>query len=490
MLINKESTLVMAASKAGMDAKTARKYIKLGQLPSQVKEEHTWRTRKDPFERVWDEVLAFLKDNPGLEARTLFCHLQRQYPGRFKEGQLRTFQRKVKIWKALEGRGKEVYFPQIHYPGDLSCSDFTRMDDLGVRINGAAFPHMMFHFVLSYSNWETGTICFSENFESLSEGLQNGFWQLGKVSIRHRTDNLTAAVYSDLSKKEFNARYKALLKHYGLEGVTINAGRANENGDVEQSHHRFKRAVDQALMLRGSREFSSRQEYKRFIAKIFSQLNSARRERFLEELKHMKGLPKERLDDFKKLRLKVRPSSTISVNGNVYSVHSRLIREWVTVRLYPESIQVWYAQRMIESIARLRGEKRHHIQYRHIIGWLVRKPGAFDNYRYRDDLFPTTRFRMAYDWLREKNRFRAAKEYLQVLYLAATEDETKVDQALQILFDRAEMISSDAVKAILDSEQSQWSVEDVSVQDVDLLTYDELLYVGANEEVGYVSCQR
>ncbi len=490
MLINNEKTLAMAASKAGMDAKTARKYIKLGQLPSQVKQEHTWQTRTDPFESVWGEVLSFLQENSGLEARSLFDYLRRQYPGRFKDGQLRTLQRKVKIWRALEGPGKEVYFPQLYYPGVLSCSDFTHMDDLGVTINRVPFNHMMFHFVLAYSNWETGTLCFSENFESLSEGLQNAYWQIGKVAQKHRTDNLTAAVYSDLSKKEFNARYQALLNHYGVEGVTINAGRAHENGDVEQSHHRFKRALEQALMLRGSRDFSSIRQYKEFIAKIFNQLNSARKEHFLEELKHMKSLPKERLEDFKKLTLRVRPSSTISVNRKVYSVHSRLIGEQVGVRLYSESLQVWYAQRMIETIPRLRGDKPHHIQYRHVIGWLVRKPGAFENYRYRDDLFPTTWFRMAYDWLREKNPARASKEYLQILYLAATENETQVNLALQVLFDREETISSDAVKAILDSQKIEWSVHDVCVKDVDLSTYDELLYVPVSEEVEYVSCHR
>jgi len=483
MLINKEKTQAIAVSKAGIDEKTARKYLKLGRLPSQLKKDHTWRTRRDPFEEVWYEVLPFLEENPGLEAVTLFSYLQRQYPGRFVDGQKRTFQRKVKIWKALEGEGKEVYFPQVHHPGDLSSSDFTHMDDLGVTINGIGFSHLMFHFVLTYSNWETVTPCFSENFESLSRGLQNAFWQLGGVSQRHRTDNLSAAVYKDLSKKEFTSRYKALLKNYKLEGAAINAGCAHENGDVEQSHYRFKNAVDQALMLRGSRDFESRDQYETFIAKIFKQLNSGRRERFLEELKHLRQLPKMRLDDFKKIKVKVRPGSTISLRPNVYSVHSRLIGEWVEARLYPEFIEVWYAQRMIDRFVRLRGENRHHIQYRHIIDWLVRKPGAFENYRYRDDLFPCTTFRMAYDWLKEKHPAKASKEYLQILYLAAKETESEVEHALRTLFSKGEGISCDAVKSLLNSHQVEGfvSVPDVCVKDVDLSDYDDLLLVSTNE---------
>jgi ABC-type dipeptide/oligopeptide/nickel transport system ATPase subunit len=95
-----------------MDEKTARKYRRLGKLPSDIKAEHTWRTREDPFSEVWKEVKEKLEINPGLEAKTLFEDLQRRYPGQFADGQLRTLQRRVKIWRALEGPPKEVFFPQ------------------------------------------------------------------------------------------------------------------------------------------------------------------------------------------------------------------------------------------------------------------------------------------------------------------------------------------------------------------------------------------
>lgn len=491
MLINKEKTLAIAASKAGMDEKTARKYLKLEKLPSQVMKPHNWRTRKDRFEEVWQEVEPFFIENPGIEAKTVFNYLQRQYPGRFQDGQLRTFQRKVKVWRALEGASKEVFFCQKHYPGDLSCSDFTHMDDLNITIRGVLFSHLIFHFVLTYSNWETGTICFSENFESQSEGMQNALWRLGGIPKRHRTDNLTAAVYNDLFQREFTPRYQALLDYYGLTGVIINPGRANENGDVEQSHNRFKKAVDQSLMLRGSRDFSSRQEYSGFLTGIFKQLNAGRRERFQEELKVLAKLPKSRLDDFKNLKAKVGPGSTITVCHNVYSVPSRMIGEWVQVRLYSQFIEVWYAQRMIDRFDRLRGEKRHHIQYRHIIDWLVRKPGAFENYRYRDDLFPTTRFRMAYDALKLTNPGNASKQYLEILYLASKEMESRVDNALRILFDKGERISVYAVMDILnDSEPLKWSTSNVTVRNVNLCAYDQLLSATEQEEVTYGNCHQ
>lgn len=478
MLVNKEKSVSISASKAGMTVKTARKYLKSGKLPSQLKKARTWSTRADPFEGVWDEVIHFF-DNPGLESRTVFVYLQSKYPGRFQDGQLRTFQRKVKRWRALEGPGKEVFFPQKHYPGDLSSSDFTHMDDLCITINGAYFDHLIYHFVLTYSNWETGIICFSENFESLSQGFQKGFWELGGVTNRHRTDNLSAAVYRDLSRREFTPRYLALLRHYGLDGVRINPGCGNENGDVEQSHYRFKKAVDQALILRGSRDFSSRGEYEKFLRKIFKQRNAGRQERFKEELDHLRQLPHMRLDDFKKLEAKVSPSSTVSVCHNVYSVHSRLIGEWVGIRCYSEWIEVWYGQKMVDRLPRLRGEKGHHIQYRHIIEWLVRKPGAFDNYRYRDDLFPTTRFRMAYDCLKTNSPSKQAREYLEILHLAAVEMESEVDNVLRILLDRGDPLSVDTVRLLLDKNKHENQAEEwfqqVLVKKVDLSDYDQLL---------------
>jgi len=210
--------LMVAALKTGMDEKTARKYIRVGKLPSEVKESHTWRTREDPFEEIWGEVLEKLEVFPNLEAKTLFDALQRKYPGRFSDGQLRTLQRRLKMWRALEGPGKEVFFPQEHHPGVLGASDFTRMGQLGITIQGQPFDHMLYHFVLTYSNWETGSICFSESYESLSSGLQRALWKLGGVPKRHRTDSLSAALNNLSNPREFTQRYEGLLKHYKLEG--------------------------------------------------------------------------------------------------------------------------------------------------------------------------------------------------------------------------------------------------------------------------------
>ena len=476
--LQEKRTLGVAASKSGMDEKTARKYRNIGKLPSELKAERirTWRTREDPFGEVWEMIKSFLKNNSGLEAKTLFEHLQREYPGHFSDGQIRTFQRKVKNWRATEGPAREVFFPQVHKPGKLSQSDFTHMGKLGVTIGGVPFDHLIYHFVLTYSNWEAGTICFSESFESLSDGLQKALWRLGGVPEAHQTDRLTTAVNKPENPEEFTQRYKALLAHYRLTGRKTQPASPNENGDIEQRHHRFKRALDQALMLRGSRNFATRKEYEIFLEGLFTQLNSNRHDRFKEELSVLRSLPVEQLSACTKLTVGVGPSSTIRVKHNVYSVHSRLIREKVTVRLYAEHLEIWHGQSHIENIPRLRGSGNHHIQYRHIIDWLVRKPGAFENYRYRSDLFPTSRFRMAYDELKRHHAVaKAGKEYLLILKLAAKENESAVDDALRFLFDRNRPISAEIVKGLVLSDQKPAPVTDVKISAVVLHAYDCLL---------------
>lgn len=471
-------SLAISALQAGMDEKTARKYRDLDKLPSELKatSDRWWRTHADPFGGVWGELEPFFETNPGLEAKTVFNHLQRQYPGVFEEGQLRTFQRRVKIWRVSNGPHREVFFPQVHTPGKLCQSDFTNMGKLNISIAGQPFDHLIYHFVLTYSNWETGSICFSESFESLSEGFQNALMDLGGVPEEHQTDRLSAAVRKAGSPEEFTSRYQALLNHYGINGRKTQPSSPNENGDVEQRNHRFKKALDQVLMLRGSRDFASRGEYSSFLRQLFEQLNSGRQKRFSEDQAALGVLPSLRLDACTKFDVKVGPSSTIRAKKNVYSVDSRLIGEMVKIRLYAEYLEVWHGQKCLETIPRLRGSSCHHIQYRHIIDWLVRKPGAFENYRYRESVFPTSRFRMAYDSLRKTLSVSgSAKEYLKILHLAARESEIMVDNALLMLIDQNKAINFESVENVVKADIPVLSATCMTVDQVCLISYDQLL---------------
>ena len=479
-LVSTGYTLGMAAVKADMGETAAHKYISSGELPSELGSPHTWRTREDPFAAIWEKVRQHLEVNPGLEGKSLFEYLQRQYPGRFSDGQVRTFQRRVKVWRALEGSPKEVFFAQVYSPGELSESDFTWMNELGICLAGQPFDHLVYHFVLPYSNWETGSVCFSECFESLSRGLQNALWDLGGVTKAHQTDRLTTAVRATQDPEQFTQAYRGLLRHYGMEPKATQANSPHENGDVEQRHHRFKRAADQALMLRGSREFAERADYDAFLKELFAQLNAGRRERFAQEQAVLHRLPTHRLEACSTLpEVKVSGGSTICVKKNVYSVDSRLVGETVKVRVYAETLEVWYAQRCLETIPRLRGQGKHAINYRHIIDWLVRKPGAFEHYRYREDLFPSVRFRWAYDSLKAQHTVqKASKEYLAILQLAAVESESIVDEALECACAMGTGISFAWIQEIVENWKAQPTpTMQVCIPAVPLTDYDELLQV-------------
>lgn len=223
-LLAQETPLSQAASKVGIDPKTARRYRTMNQLPSDLPATpRTYRTRPDPFADVWNELEEQLRLAPRLQAKTLWDWLVRKYPDRFDQGQRRSLERRVKAWRATQGGGQEVFFSQVHHPGQLAASDFTSMNSLEVTIGGQRFDHMVYHFVLTYSNWESVTLCFSESFQSLSEGLQNALWELGGVPERHRSDRMSAAVNNLSESKAFTDRYEELLGHYGMTAEKINA---------------------------------------------------------------------------------------------------------------------------------------------------------------------------------------------------------------------------------------------------------------------------
>jgi hypothetical protein len=483
MLLRSEGSLGVAAIKAGMDEKTARKYRDAEALPSQLCREHDWRTREDSFEQVWPQIEGYLQINAGLEAKSVFAHLQRQEPGRFADGQLRTLQRRFRRWRARSGPAREVFFPQTHQPGQLAESDFTDLSSLGVSLAGRPFDHLIYHFVLTYSNWETVTICFSESFEALSSGLQNALWALGGVPRAHRTDCLSAAVHDLDQPQVFTERYQALLRHYQLEPERTNPAAPHENGDIEQRHWRFTRALDQALMLRGSRDFTGRAEYAAFLQGLLQQLNAGRQARLAEEQPQLAPLPARRCEDYTRLEVRVGRFSTIRVQRNTYSVHSRLIGERLRVHLHADYLELRYAQQVLECLPRLRGHGRHRIDYRHVIDWLVRKPGAFAHYRYRDELFPTTGFRRAYDQLCDDHAAAVAtRHYLALLQLAAQRSQDQVEALLEQRLASGEPLDPDQLAAALPTGPTpdrRREVLRLHVAPVDLRQYDALLSVAA-----------
>jgi transposase len=476
--LNEGETLERAALKSAMSEKTARRYRegapRKGALPRRA-----YRTRVDPFEAVWAEVEALLEAAPGLEAKTIFERLQERPEVSFTEGQLRTLQRKIRRWRAVRGPQKEVMFPQQHRPGEYGQSDFTSMNDLGITIGGEPFEHLLYHFVLPYSRWETGMVCFSESYESLIAGFQRAVGELGRVPRKHRTDNLSAATH-DLKdgRRAFNERYLGAMAHYGVEADRNTPGRAHENGSVEQAHHRFKRAVEQALLLRGTRDFAERASYEAFLREIFAGRNK-RRTALGDDLREMNELPPMRIEDFRRERVRVTRFSTIRAAENTYSVSSRLIGEEVELRLHAESIEVWHAEEQVAIIERQRGRGNVAIDYRHVIWSLVRKPGAFARYKYREALFPTLTFRRAYDALLERRGSAADLEYVRILHLAASTSEAAVEAALEELLERGQLHDYAQVRTAATPEPVE--VPQCSIEPPDLRTYDAITALGGEQ---------
>ncbi len=479
MEYQKSGNIEIAALKAGMHRETASKYIHGGSLPSEGKLDREWRTRPNPFSGHWPEVAAMLEEAPELEGKALFEWLVERYPGCYEEGQLRTFQRHVRDWRTLYGPEKEVYFQQEHIPGRRMSTDFTHMNELKLTIGGEVFEHMLCHTVLTYSNWQWATICHSESLLALQAGLQATLLQLGRVPVEHWTDHSTAATHrlsrNDHGGRGFNTAYLKIMKHFGIQPHTINKARPHENGDIESANGVLKRRVNQHLLLRGSRDFEDFDVYRHFLEQIFHKANGLRRRRFLEEHAVMKPLEAPLLSEYTEEKVFVSRWSTIQTDRRVYSVPSRLIGEQVRVRRHEQRVEVFVGNSKQLQMPRLTGKSLHAINYRHVIEWLVRKPGAFAQYRFREELFPSLTFRRAYDRLADVCNPRTADlEYLRILRQAARTLECEVEKILLELEARGLAPRWDTLMEFWPDPQAP-DIPDLAALTVELSAYDELL---------------
>jgi len=464
-----------AALRAGMHRNTATKYLKSGLLPSEAKQPRTWRTRKDPFEADWPELVVRLEDAPELEAKALFEDLLSRKPEVYHPGQLRTFQRHVKEWRARYGPDREVFFPQVHRPGEAAQTDFTWADSLGITIAGQPYPHLLCHFVLPYSDWSWATPCRSESMAALSEGVQAALSRLGRSPQWHQMDNSSAATH-DLStgKRGFNEEYLALMSHYEMRPRSIGIGKSHQNGDVEAQNGSLKRSLEQHLLLRGSRDFADREEYLTWLAGVLEKRNQLRERRLAEELAVMRPLPVHRLPSFSVIETRVGPGSTIRARSHTYSVPSRLKGERVRVHVHDDRVEVFHGGSRQLVVERARGRGAYRIQYRHVIESLVRKPGAFRGYRYFDALFPTEVFRRALETLDEGlSQWQANVNYLRVLRLAARTMEADVAAALSEVLDAGELPLFERIESLVAPREP--SLPEVEIPAVELDGYDGLL---------------
>ena len=490
----KDKTQELAAAKAGISERSARR-IESGTtvtLPSQAPRRY-WRARADPFEDVWEsEVVPLLKSAPTLMAVTLLRKLQDDHPGRFPDGMLRTLQRHVRQWRALKGPDKEVFFPQDHSPGQQGLSDFTATGKLRVTIVGAAFAHILYHFVLAFSRWEyVEVVEGGESFEALSKGLQNALWQAGGAPQEHRTDSLSAAFKNLAEEQDFTVRYTALLDHYGLAGTRNNRGVSHENGSVESSHRYLKEAIEQALLLRGHRDFSDRCAYEGFVREVVMRRNRRNAAAFGVERERLQDLPVRRSSDFIEEQAMVTRSGTFTVRAILYSAPSRLIGHLLKVRLYSDRLDCYLSGTVVLTLAR--GTRAAHstrgrqLDYRHFIASLKRKPQAFKGLVFRDDLFPREAYRRTWEQLELKLTQRQACQAIVALLEMAAHDgvEAVLAQRLDALL--AAGVLPDVKRLREEFMPREAEVPVVTVEIPPVSRYDALLPSAQDAELAQVA---
>jgi transposase len=420
-----------AAAKAGFSERTARR-VDNG-AAGRANKERDWRTRPDPFAAVWPEMIGQLERDPSLSALTLLEWAQERHPGEYPDKLLRTLQRRVKAWRARFGPDKEVMFPQAHGPGLKGLSDFTQLKRVAITIGGKVLKHRLFHFRLAYSGWSyLRVVLGGESYTALAEGVASALERLGGVPSEHRTDSLSAA-FKNLDADEqadVTGRYEAFCHHYAMTPTRNNPGRGHENGSVESPHGHLKRRIRQRLSLRGSCDFDSVADYQAFLDRVVAASNRRNAKRIAAERAALAPLPRTRGVDYSEAIVRVTTSSTFTLRRALYSVPARLIGERLRVHIYDDRLVLHHGGRELMQLPRLRpgpdGARRRSIDYRHVIGWLARKPRALTGLAFRDDLLPDAAWRDIYRRLsQELDAATVAKRVVGALKLAAADDNAE-----------------------------------------------------------------
>jgi len=443
-----------SAAKVGISVSSARRIESQVTLPSQRPARH-WRTRADPLGSVWEsEVIPMLESAPALMAITVLEELQRRHPGQFADSLLRTLQRRVRQWRALNGQEREIFFAQEHPPGRLGLSDFTVCDELGVIVDGQALPHRLYQFTLAHSGWRHARLTLGgESFQALTAGLQDALWMAGGVPEEHRTDSLSAAFNNLAEQEELTRRYSDLCQHYGMRASRNNRGESHENGAIEARQGSLKVALEQALLLRGTREFADLSAYEQFVADTVRRLNARCARAWEGERASLKPLPARRTTDFEEVDARVSKFGVFTAKSVMYSVPSRLAGHLLKLRLYSAHIEAWLGGVKVFECERLYANTRDRhpkrIDWRHMLPSLKRKPGAFARWVLRDAMFPRSEYAQAWERISGQLPERTAcRLMVELLDLADRINVvTELAQELSALRERGELPDIDKLRA-------------------------------------------
>jgi hypothetical protein len=473
----------VAAAKAGFSSASGYRIADDPRLPSQKKTARG-RRRPDPLAEVWDgEIVPILKAAPGIRAIAVLEEIRRRHP-EISPGIRRTLERRMRAWRALAGPEQDVIFRQEHEPGRLGLSDFTDTSVLGIMIVGVALEHRLYHFRLAFSGFEHAHVVLGgESFVALAEGLQNALWALGGVPLEHRSDSLSAA-FCNLdhdAREDLTQRYQGLMRHYDMTPTRNNRGVAHENGSIESSHGHLKKALEDALMLRGSRDFDHLDAYRCFVDEIVGRRNANNRRRIELERPKLAQLPKRRTADYEEKIVIVTSSGGFMLRRVFYTVPSRLIGHRLRVHLYDDRLDCFLGSTLMVSLRRGRpalGTRGGHVvDYRHVIHALRRKPMALPNLVYRDQLFPRPAYRKAFEaLLAEVGDKRACKVTVELLALAHDRGcEAELAQTIDTELDAGRLPDLASLRERFAPDPASLPV--IAVELVSLNAYDELAVI-------------
>ena len=471
----------VSAAKASISTATAYRFEQDHRPPS-VKAEPRGRRRRDPLVSFFDaEVVPMLTAAPELRAVAIFEEMQRRHPD-LPDGTRRTLERRIRAWRALHGANQEVIFRQVHEPGRMGLSDFTDMADLGVTIAGVQLDHRLYHFRLAYSGFaHAHVIRGGESYVALAEGLQNALWALGGAPHEHRSDSLSAAfrnLNSD-AREDLTRRYDALCLHYGMEPTRNNRGVAHENGSIEGPHGHLKKAVEDALLMRGTSDFDDLAGYRLFIDEIVSRKNAHHAKRIAAERIVLQQLPGQRTCDHEETIVTVTSSGGFTLKKVFYTVPSRLIGHRLRVRLYDDRLELFIGATLLMTLTRGRaaatGKHAHVVDYRHVIHALRRKPMALLNLVYRDQLFPRDAYRLTFDRLLENIPDKAACRLMVDLLALAHDRGCEADLAAQLTADLVAVRLPDITALRTRFAPDPASLPEVVVHLTPLVAYEALL---------------
>lgn len=477
-------TVFQASAKAGFSPATGYRIAADPRLPSGAKAART-RRRPDPLEHIFDaEVVPLLEAAPGLRAVAIYEEMRRRHP-ELPAGIRRTLERRIRSWRALYGPEREVIFRQVHEPGRQGLSDFTDMAELDVSIAGAVLDHRLYHFRLVWSGFEHAHVILGgESYVALAEGLQNALWAAGGAPLEHRSDslsaafrNLTAEAASDLTQ-----RYDALCMHYGMTPTRNNRGVAHENGSVESAHGHLKAAVRDALLLRGTSDFTDLADYRGFIDELMAHKNRRGAERIDAERGALQPLPDRRTSDYEEAIVTVTSTGGFRLRKVFYTVPSRLIGHRLRVRLYDDRLELFMGGTCLMTMTRGRAEANgkhgHVVDYRHVIHSLRRKPMALLGLVYRDSLFPRDAYRRTFERLLECSSERTAcRTMVELLGIAHDRGcEAELGALLEQDIADKRLPDLDAVRARFAPDPG--SLPEVVVTLASLSAYDSLIMTG------------